>query len=48
MPSYARSSPVMALVSDVVISVIAVALVGGAFLRLRPELREKSAWTFWA
>ncbi|MFF3853721.1 hypothetical protein [Micromonospora sp. NPDC002575] len=39
VPSYARASPVAALVSDVVISVIALALVGGAFLRLRRERR---------
>ncbi|MFG1846602.1 hypothetical protein [Micromonospora carbonacea] len=37
VPSYAPSSPVEALLSDVAVSVIALALVGGAFLRLRRE-----------
>ncbi|WP_433687822.1 hypothetical protein ACQP0I_02645 [Micromonospora carbonacea] len=37
VPSYAPSLPVEALLSDVAVSVIALALVGGAFLRLRRE-----------
>ncbi|MER7268311.1 hypothetical protein ABT344_08385 [Micromonospora carbonacea] len=39
VPSYAPSSPLAALLSDIAVSVIAVALVGGAFLRLRRERR---------